>query len=373
MGKAMKRIGIDLRMASYTGVGRYVRCLVPALLAGSPAKKISWVGLANPGQDLGWLDQSMEIARPETPILPYSLREQMALGKVLDRLRCDLVHLPHFTFPWRPPRAPVVSTIHDLIYMETSGAGRTPLHEWAARRTLRRCAEQSRRIIAVSNFTKDRIVARLGVPAGKIRVVYHGGEHAAEGSGEGAPREPSTLLSVGNHLPHKNLPFLMRVFARVLAERPLASLVVAGPRGRHTSVAEEAARGAGVAGQVTWISPETDAGVWALYRRATLLVFPSRYEGFGFPVLEAMTLGLPVVAADATSIPEVAGPAALLLPPGDEAAWAGAILSLLNDPARRTALFDAGRLRAREFSWERSATETLAVYEEVLESADSGR
>lgn len=369
----MKRAAIDLRMAAHTGVGRYVRCLVNALVA-ETASGGEWTvaGLADPGQDLGWLKGTVAVARPTRPVPVYSLREQMVLGRLLDRMDCAVAHIPHYTFPLRPPRTPVVSTIHDLIYLETRGAGRTFLHEAAARAMIRRAARRAARIVAVSQDAKMRIAGLLRVPSDRIRVIHHGREHVVPPAAAG-PRDEATLLYVGNHLPHKNLPFLMRVFRGVLAARPDARLVLAGPSGRHTPAVRAAARKEGVSGRVDWLFPEADEALWRLYAEAALLVFPSRIEGFGFPILEAMVLGLPVVAAEAAAIPEVAGEAAVLLPPDDEAGWVREIVSLLADPGRREDLARRGRVRAEAFSWRRAARETLGVYEEVLASREPGR
>lgn len=363
-----QRVGIDIRMASHTGVGRYIRCLVNALLRRTAASgSISWKVLVNPVQEVDWIRGRVEVFRPEAPIGVYSLREQLILGRVLDRMSCDIVHIPHYTFPLRPPRVPVVSTIHDLVYLETSGAGRSFLHEAAARWMIRRAAEGATRVIAVSEHAAGRIRTLLEVPPERIRVIPHGREHTPEPRSVSA-RDPATILYVGNHLPHKNLPFLMRVFACVLAGHPGATLVLAGPAGRHTPVVKEAARAAGIRERITWTAPADDAALWDLYARATLLAFPSRYEGFGFPVLEAMTSGLPVVASDATSIPEVAGDAAILLAPDDGEGWTRAILALLSDPARREELARKGLARAAAFSWDETARKTLALHEEVLAS-----
>lgn len=369
----MKRVAIDLRMAAHTGVGRYVRCLVNALVtesAGGGGWTVS--ALADPGQDLGWLKGTVAVSHPSRPVPVYSLREQLVLGRLLDRMECVVAHIPHYTFPLRPPRTPVVSTVHDLIYLETRGAGRTSLHEAAARAMIRRAARRAARIVAVSQDAKSRIVRFLRVPADRIRVIHHGREHVVPPA-RARPRGEATLLYVGNHLPHKNLPFLMRVFRGVLAARPDARLVLAGPSGRHTPAIREAAAREGVSERIVWASPAADEALWSLYAGATLLVFPSRIEGFGFPVLEAMALGLPVVAAAASAIPEVAGDAAALLPPDDEAGWVREVVSLLADPARREDLALRGRSRAEAFSWRRAARETLDVYEEVLASRGSWR
>ncbi len=362
------RVGIDIRMASHTGVGRYVRCLVNALVSRTAASAdASWAVLADPGQETGWIRGRVAVFRPDAPIGIYSLREQLVLGRVLDRMSCDVFHIPHYAFPLRAPRTPVVTTIHDLIYLETSGAGRSAFHEAAARWMIRRAARGSARVIAVSEHAAGRIRTLLGVPPDRIRVIPHGREHVPAPR-EGIARDPATLLYVGNHLPHKNLPFLMDVFSRVLGGRPEARLVLAGPAGRHTPAVRAAARAAGVAERVSWASPADDAALWDLYARATLLVFPSRYEGFGFPVLEAMATALPVVASTATSIPEVAGDAAVLLSPDDRDGWTREILALLSDPARREDLGRRGAARAGAFSWDAAARATLAVYEEVLAS-----
>lgn len=368
-GEAVKRVLVDLRMASHTGIGRYVRCLMGALAPETAAAGLSLCGAADPGQDLSWLPPGVAVTRWPRRVPAYSLREQALLPRWIDSLPWDLLHVPHFVVPRLASRRPLVATIHDLAYMDWPGGGRTSFHAWAARRMLRACARRAARILTVSSHARGRIVSRLGVPPHRVRVILHGIDHLPDPTFlPPAAREPATLLYVGNHLPHKNLPLLMEVFACLRRERSDARLLLAGPVGRHTPVAMAAARRCGVDGAVDWLGAVSDETLVGLYRRATLLVFPSRYEGFGFPPLEAMRLGLPVVASAATAIPEIAGGAAVLLPPDDPAAWIAAVRDLLADAARREDLARRGTAWAARFTWTRAARETAAVYKEVLET-----
>lgn len=357
------RIAIDGRMALHTGIGRYLRCLLSEWSRTGEAGRFLCV--VNPSQGLGWIPKGAEIHVLPREIPVYSLAEQTTLARLLARLPWDLLHAPHFNVPWLlGAERPFVATIHDLIYLVSTEGGRTPLHAWAARALLRRTAARAARILTVSEFSGREIARLLG--AAGVRVVHHGADHLPEGD-PSAPRDAATLLYVGNHLPHKNLPFLMGVLAALARKVPHARLEVTGSRSRHTAAAAAAAERHGVADRVRWLGAVDDAALAAAYRRATVLVLPSLHEGFGFPAVEAMRLGLPVAATDATALPEVVGDAGLLLPPSDAPAWTDALAALLADGARRRALAERGILRARALTWAAAARATAACYEEVLQ------
>jgi glycosyltransferase involved in cell wall biosynthesis len=241
--------------------------------------------------------------------------------------------------------------------------------------------QRAEAIIAISDFTRREIVEVLGLPAERVDVIPLGvsGRFFAPPSAEeladlrrrlGLERE--FILHVGVLSPRKNLVRLMHAYRRLRADGLIAhQLILAGSRGWRD---EEIVREAGAidpSGQdIRLIGQVADGDLPALYHLAELFVFPSLYEGFGIPPLEAMARGTPVVSSNAAALPEVVGDAAELVDPLDEVGLAEAIKRVLTNASRREELTIRGRERAARFSWEQTARRTLAVYERVASAAD---
>lgn len=274
----------------------------------------------------------------------------------------DLLHsASHLDFRL-PTGMPRVHTLYDLVIMRYPEKFRV-WQRFAGRRFLRQLPSMDR-IICISRFTADEAISLLGLPARQLEVVYCGSD-LAETAEDGSPPVGGALpdeffLFVGSLEPGKNLSLLKSVYDRAeQSGRPLPPLMIAGAR--WAGVADEGAAPA------AWfyLGRVSDSTLASLYRRATALVFPSKYEGFGLPVLEAMSLGCPVLCSRAGSIPEVAGEAAIYCDL-DTVSLLGAMRSLVTNPGLRDALRAGGLERARLFSWHRCAKETTAVYESVL-------
>jgi glycosyltransferase involved in cell wall biosynthesis len=257
--------------------------------------------------------------------------------------------------------------VHDLAFRhfpDTFPAAGRRYHE----RSARIVADEAARIIAVSQATARDLIELYGVEPERVTVVPLGVEPPAAADGPAAARlladlgvRGPFLLSVGTLEPRKNLPRLLAAFGEVTDELPDHFLVVVGPVGW------------GPALRPTWDSvrvklagPVDDAVLHALYRAAAGLAFPSLYEGFGLPVLEAMAHGIPVLTSDRSSLPEVAGDAALLVDPLDRGAIAKGLVRLATDSALRRRLAAAGQRRAARFTWPATAEATWAAYREVL-------
>jgi glycosyltransferase involved in cell wall biosynthesis len=301
----------------------------------------------------------------------WVLGEQTLLPPAAMRVRVDLVHSLASTAPlWGRFRR--VVTVHDLIYARFPEA-HAGIRDKGMQVLVPQAARRSDRVIADSQSTRDDLVQMLGIRAERIDVVPLGlgSVRRATPIDERETRarfelgERRVLLSLSAKRPHKNLLALIGALARIPAEeRPV--LVLAGYPTAHEAELRERAASEGLAADVRfpdWLSAEQLEGLWAL---AEAFVFPSLYEGFGLPLLEAMARGVPVACSNASSLPEVAGDAALLFDPHDEAAIAGVLRRLLDDEALRAQLRARGLARVREFTWQRTARLTLASYRRVL-------
>jgi glycosyltransferase involved in cell wall biosynthesis len=262
-------------------------------------------------------------------------------------LRGELLHTLDLVVP--PSDKPVVATVHDLLALERPDLhpDRSVRQQEAQLRSLARATV----VLVNSHATRESLLAH-GVPDRKIVVTHLGVESVSER--DEAARSAAEVLYVGE--PNRRKGF--DVLAAAFASAPKGSFQVT-----HAGRASDAAAGIRSLGHVS------DPELQRLYRTATVLCFPSRAEGFGLPVLEAMSAGLPVVASDIPAVREVAGQAAVLVPPDEPDALREALLELLRDPGRRAVLAEAGRRRARQFSWRTMAEVTLTGYRAALACA----
>jgi glycosyltransferase involved in cell wall biosynthesis len=366
------RVVIDARMARWTGVGRYITGLCGALARVDPSTE--HVVLVNPGDDASWVPREgrFRTAVARRSIRPYSLKEQVFLRGEILRLEPDLVHIPQFNVPWLGFH-PLVITIHDLIYLMFPDDCPSRLAFLGVNRMIRAAVRRADRILAVSENTRTDLSRLLGVDPGRVRVSRLGPPAVpapSEAGGEARARlglAGDYLLYTGNHSPHKNLPTLLEALGLLVGQGRDLRLAITGPRDRHTPAVAARAEALGLRSRVVFTGTVPDAELFALYAGARALVFPSLYEGFGIPPLEAFACGVPVVASNAASIPEVVGDAALLADPRDGAAFRDAIAKVLDDPALRSELVERGRKRLAAFSWDATARSTLEAYREASE------
>jgi glycosyltransferase involved in cell wall biosynthesis len=362
------RVGIDGRAftSPAAGVRRYVNGLVRGLQRlGEPLELVA-LGGAPPTLPPG-------VAHIEEPAHPPTNFGWTIVGvpRAAARARVDVVHAPAYTAPFWCP-APVVLTIHDVSYQ------RHP--EWfpykrdgIRRAFYRRSAHAAERILTDSTFSASEIAAGYGIPESRITVAPLGVDARFVPDGSG-PLPDSVgdpyVLHVGDLHTRRNLGVVLE--AVIAARRrggDLArlALVTAGvDRGLGAELSAAAMR-AGAGDALIQLGAVPEDTLHALYTHARALVYPSRYEGFGLPVLEAMATGTPVIASSAASIPEVVGDAGLLLDPLDVAAWTEAVTRVACSPELRRSLRAAGIARAAAFTWERTARITLDVYRQALE------
>jgi glycosyltransferase involved in cell wall biosynthesis len=297
----------------------------------------------------------------------------VGLPRAASRAAVDLIHAPAYTGPLRSP-VPVVLTIHDVSY-ERHPEWYPYRRDRLRRAFYRRCARAASHILTVSEFSRREIAAAYGIAPDRITVTPHGAPSpfASADSSPHLPLPPGVatpfLLHVGDLHERRNLEVALDALANVrrnASPAPQPSLVLAGvDRGvGHRLRTRAAANGIGDA--VVFLGSVSDQTLRALYCAAAALVYPSRYEGFGLPVLEAMASGTPVLAARCASLPEVLGEVGMLLDPDDVRQWTEAIAVVLSDGEQRARMRTAGLARASHFTWAKTARTTLDVYRQVL-------
>ena len=362
----MSRVLVDLLF--YTGrkggMESYVREVYGRIEA--DADGFEFIGLASSelaGSDTSWFPgEIVDSGISGENRIAWARGELVSVARAARRLRVDLVHCPANLGPaWS--RVPVVLTVHDLLPFRhpeyVPGA-----YARILRTMIRVAAHGARRVLTVSVASAEDIVRYLRVPAARVDVVPLAGQDpAASPDAAPLPRLPGRLLAVGNRMPHKNFPLLLEALALVPAEsRP--HLTITGSHGEDPLAPVVA--GLGLEPWVSlrgWLSAgELDR----LYAESSLIVFPTLFEGFGLPVLEAMSRGCPVVCSDIPVLHEVAGEAAVYVAPRDAAALAATLSRLLDDPAELARLSGLGRERARTFSWAKTARDTLASLQRAL-------
>jgi glycosyltransferase involved in cell wall biosynthesis len=358
------------------------RELIPALLAAAPPETrfTAFVNReAAAAGDGPWGEQLAAVTVPVSARnrVQWVLGEQLLLPRLAARAGVELMHSLASTAPLRGRFARVV-TIHDLIYARFPEA-HAGLRDRGMRVLVPGAARRSDRVIADSQSTRDDLVELLRLDPRRIDVVPLGlgAVRRAQAPPEAETRERFSLgerrllLSLSAKRPHKNLRTLIDALATLEgADRPV--LVLPGYPTAHEAELREHARAVGVEEDVrfvSWVSAEQLEGLWEL---ADAFIFPSLYEGFGLPVLEAMARGVPVACSNASSLPEVAGEAALLFDPRSVTQLATAIARLLSDGALRERLREAGHARVRQFTWERAARLTLDSYARALGRTPAG-
>lgn len=365
-------VAYDLRFAAdhFPGIGTHAFCLLEALLdlPGDERYVVLWnPELTQTRFDFAPLKKHPRVEWIERPYAPISIPSLWRLGRLLREIKPAVYLSPFYLLPFSPG-CPTVLTLHDVWPLRLPGGlkfGPRMVYQFALTR-----AAQADLIVTSSDFSRREIEELAAVVPGQVRVV-HLGVPVMRGRPE--PRRPAALprdpfaLVVGVNKPHKNLSTLAQAWAR-LGEQPSLRLVAAGPHdARHPRLTELAekfgAHAVTVLGRV-----DEDELEW-LYRHATLVLFPSLYEGFGFPVVEAFTHGVPIIASDIPTFRELGDGVVRFCPPRDVAAWATAIAEVGRDAHERARMQDAGLERAKQFTYERTARGTLEVLHDAVRGA----
>ena len=367
------RIGIDARKLHDFGIGTYIRNLLREL-AGIDSQS-EYVLFTKP-EDIGVAQSLGENFRAvATRSGAYSFAEQISIPLAVKRERLDLFHATHYVLPALTPSKTVV-TIHDCIHLMFPEYLGHRLGYAYARASLYTAAHKSDRIVTVSEQSKRDILRFFKVPPQKIVVTPNAiddrfklppsEEHVVQ-TRERYQLSHSYLLYVGNIKPHKNLERLIEAFHLVRSEgRSELELVIIGDEISKLQSLRRAVHKYDIHRYVRFLGYVPDKTLAVLYRLASVFVFPSLYEGFGLPPLEAMASGTPVVTSNVSSLPEVAGDAAVLVDPYSAEAIAAGILSVLRSTHLREELRQRGLRRVEEYSWNRSVRRLRQVYGEVL-------
>jgi glycosyltransferase involved in cell wall biosynthesis len=299
----------------------------------------------------------------------------VALRQAAQRLDLDVIHDPTGLTPllFGAGRARTVVTVHDVFAWSIPGHS-TLADTLIYRHWLPRVLPRVNAVITVSHASKTDIVRHLGVPADRVHVTYEGVRHFYGRASVDRTSKvraqyglPSNyVLSVGSVEERKNLRRLLQACARLWTAGEERPLVVVGARRWKYSKIMDTVQEMDLEGRVIFTGYVSDEDLPAIYSAADLFVFPSLYEGFGLPPLEAMACGTPVVCSNTASLPEVVGDAAIMVDPHDVEALAEAMHSVLTDPDLAEDLRRRGLERAARFTWERTARETVEVYREVL-------
>ena len=369
------KIAIDARKLRDYGIGTYIRNLVRHLARIDRATE--YVLIVQPAD----IEIASELG-DNFRTLPdwsrsYSLREQFTIPLDLRREKVDLFHAPHYVLPPLTPCKSVV-TIHDCIHLRFPQYLPNRLGYVYARSSLWVATHRATRVLTVSETSKRDILRYFHVPESKIDVIYNAiDERLGEAPSDAEMaqvRERYQLndpfvLYAGNIKPHKNLERLIEAF-HTLRRGGLENvkLLIIGDEISKYATLRRAVQRHKLHKHVRFFGFVSDKTLASLYRLASVFVFPSLYEGFGLPPLEAMASGTPVVTSNVSSLPEVAGDAAVLVDPYDAIDIKEGIKRVLSDPVLREEMKRKGLQRAREFSWERSAARTREIY---LETAGS--
>ena len=354
------KIAIDARelAGQATGVGRYVSAILAA-----------WDGFAAASAHEFILCAPKPVTAPTASALRLSsavvpgsgtLWEQIRLPRLLERVRPDVLFAPAYTAPIRTS-VPTVVTIHDVSF-----AAHPEWFSWregVRRRVLTRLsARRAARVITVSGFSKREIVRHLGVSGDKVDVIYSGTGQHTTARARGVDRGTPVVLYVGSIFNRRHVPELIAAFSALSSRHPITRLELVGDNRTHPRVdIDDQIRRSAVATRIRWRAYVSDEELAALYEQASVCVFLSEYEGFGFTPLEALSAGAPIVVLDTEVAREIYGPAAVYVARPDPIVIEQALEQALFDDHERVRVLDAAGTVLERYSWTECAHRTLQV------------
>lgn len=374
------RIGIDARFfggEQSKGLGRYTQKLVEHLL--QLDNEHTFVLFVQQETHDQWKRAYPNVELVVAPYKWYTFSEQLHLPGLIRKAQVDLMHFPHFNVPLLY-RGPFIVTIHDLIILRfpteratTLGPLLYKIKHFAGTRVLNHAVRDSKKIITVSEFSKKDIVDYFHIDPTKVQVTYEAAEATAAISHrpnetvleEYGIRQPYVLY-VGNAYPHKNLEILLDVAAELKRTHttPPWQFVLVGKSDYFYDRLQREVNHRKLNEYIHFTDFVPDADLPVLYQNALTYIFPSLYEGFGLPPLEAMSYGAPVMAASTSCLPEILGEAALYFDPNDISGIINLITTLKTDEATRHHLITQGKKQIQRYSWKSMASATLKMYEQ---------
>src|SRR3984893_14414742 len=372
------RVAIDIRRAGDFGIGTYIRNIINQFARTDGETEYLLIGQHRHLVQLDSLPENFRLL--EYTSMPGSFHTHMHLPFLLRKHGVDILHMPWFYAPAVVPTR-LVMTVHDLTDVLAPPVGATPLVQAGRLYFARRALARANRILAVSHSSKRELSRVFGVPEGKIEVVYNALDERflREPMPEGADRilerhavmDPFVLYA-GNIKPQKNLPRLIEAFAVAkgeLRDHPVFSnlkLLLIGDSAEEHSDLRRAVLRSRLQGEVRFLGFVPHSVLRVFSSRASAFLFPSLYEGFGLPPLEAMAHGAPVLTSSASSLPEVFGQAALMVNPENIFEIARGIKQILTEDDLRETLVRRGYELVQKYSWERSAEQVREVYRSVV-------
>ncbi len=373
------KIAIDIRRIGDFGVGTYIRNVLRALGRLDQETTYILVGPPEKFRDIDPLPPNFEgvaLTAPEASLAGF-----LGFRRILHQQRCRLVHIPHLSWMPQSLPCPYVITVHDVLEHMSRLRDHSGLRRSAHFHLTRRVLQRAARVFAVSNFTKKDVESLFRIPQGKIEVVYNAiDERFRQGHATDADRQFIAeryqvnypfLLYAGRISPHKNVGRIIEAFSALRTELekegkfPDLKLIIIGDElSRQPELRRTVVRSA-VQNDVRFLGFVPIEVLRIFYDTAKIFVFPSLYEGFGLPPLEAMAHGTPVVTSNTTSLPEVVGKAAVLVNPENVFEIMRALHRVLLDQPLRDKMKQRGYEQAARFSWEASARRVLQAYREV--------
>lgn len=371
--KAPYNIAIDARKIRDFGIGTYIRNLVRELAEIDRENQYFLLVGPRGHEALRRLPDNFQLVPQRSPV--YSMRELVTISAQLMRLKIDLYHATHYVLPALVPCRAVV-TIHDIIHLLFPEFLPNRLAFLYAKTMIRRSLQRGDRIVVVSANTREDLKRFFRIDGKKIEVIYNGIESAFTESLEhealarwlrNLGLEQPYVLFVGNPKPHKNLDNVVKAYAQAVEMSDFPHpLVCVGDRDGTESKVRQRAEQFGISDRVVLLGHVAQEALPAIYQGAALFLYPTLYEGFGLPVVEAMASGVPVITSNTSALKEIAAGYAHLVNPLEVESMAKAIVQCLNDTEHRESLAKLGLRRSQDFRWPLVARRTLDLYRQVL-------